>query len=67
MVGTGWRTSESMLFGLALIGGWPGALIAQRHFHHKTLKSSFQTVFWVVVVLNIGLFGVVLTNPLQLH
>src|SRR4051794_39666473 len=30
----GWRVAESTLHMLALIGGWPGALIAQKVFHH---------------------------------
>src|SRR5205085_3242848 len=41
-----WRISESALHVLALSGGWPGALIAQNLFHHKSRKLSFQFVFW---------------------
>ncbi|NKI34733.1 DUF1294 domain-containing protein [Wenzhouxiangella sp. XN79A] len=47
-----WRTSEATLHLLALFGGWPGALIAQRRFRHKTRKGDFQAVFWTTVVLN---------------
>ena len=47
-----WRTPESTLHLIALIGGWPGALIAQRVFHHKSRKLSFQLVFWTTVALN---------------
>lgn len=47
-----WRTQESTLHLLALIGGWPGALTAQRWLRHKSSKQSFQTVFWATVVLN---------------
>lgn len=49
-----WRTQESTLHGLALVGGWPGALIAQRWLRHKSSKSSFQTMFWITVALNCG-------------
>ena len=49
-----WRTKESTLHVLALVGGWPGALIAQQAFHHKTRKESFRSVFWVTVILNCG-------------
>ena len=47
-----WRTAESTLHLLALAGGWPGALIAQRLFRHKSRKPSFQVAFVVTVALN---------------
>lgn len=47
-----WRTSESTLHLLVLAGGWPGALIAQRWFRHKTRKQPFRTVFWFTVIAN---------------
>jgi uncharacterized membrane protein YsdA (DUF1294 family) len=47
----GWRTSESTLHVLAIAGGWPGALIAQRIFRHKSRKRTFQTAFvWTAAV-----------------
>lgn len=49
-----WRTQETTLHLLALIGGWPGALAAQRWLRHKSSKQSFQTMFWITVVLNCG-------------
>jgi uncharacterized membrane protein YsdA (DUF1294 family)/cold shock CspA family protein len=52
-----WRTSESTLHLLGLVGGWPGALVAQQLFRHKTRKRSFQVTFWGTVVLNCGAFG----------
>jgi uncharacterized membrane protein YsdA (DUF1294 family)/cold shock CspA family protein len=47
-----WRVSEQTLHLFALAGGWPGALIAQRWLRHKSKKASFQSTFWVTVVLN---------------
>jgi len=47
-----WRTAESTLHILALIGGWPGALIAQSLFRHKSRKPSFRVAFLFTVVLN---------------
>jgi len=47
-----WRVSESTLQTVSLLGGWPGALVAQQVYHHKTRKQPFQSVFWVTVVVN---------------
>jgi uncharacterized membrane protein YsdA (DUF1294 family)/cold shock CspA family protein len=52
----GWRVSEGSLLVLGLIGGWPGALIAQQRLRHKTIKPSFRFAFWVTVLVNIGAF-----------
>ncbi|HEY0947790.1 MAG TPA: DUF1294 domain-containing protein [Opitutaceae bacterium] len=47
-----WRIPESSLHLLELLGGWPGAFLAQRAFRHKTAKASFQVVFWAIVVVH---------------
>ncbi|HSN12205.1 MAG TPA: cold shock and DUF1294 domain-containing protein, partial [Propionibacteriaceae bacterium] len=47
-----WRVSESTLHVVSVLGGWPGALIAQQVFRHKTRKQPFRTIFWATVVLN---------------
>lgn len=47
-----WRTPEATLHAVALLGGWPGALVARRAFRHKTVKQPFRAVFWVTVVAN---------------
>ena len=36
------RVPEALLLVLGCLGGWPAAYIAQRMFHHKTRKPSFQ-------------------------
>ncbi len=51
-----WRTPEGSLLALGLVGGWPGAVIAQRMLRHKTRKMSFQLAFWGTVALNITAF-----------
>src|SRR5690554_746121 len=33
-----WRTSEKMIFQIALIGGAAGIYVGMRHFRHKTQK-----------------------------
>jgi uncharacterized membrane protein YsdA (DUF1294 family) len=47
-----WRTKESTLHLLSLLGGWPGALVAQQVLRHKSKKESFRTVFWLTVLVN---------------
>jgi len=48
----GQREPESRLHLLELLGGWPGAFLAQRLVRHKTTKKSFQFIFWVIVLLH---------------
>lgn len=48
-----WRTKESTLHLLAVLGGWPGALWAQRTLRHKSSKQEFQAMFWLTVVVNL--------------
>ena len=47
------RISENNLHTLSLIGGWPGALIAQQYLRHKTIKRPFQRMYWATVLLNV--------------
>jgi len=47
-----WRTPESTLHLLSVVGGWPGALIAQRVLRHKSQKGSFRALFWATVAVN---------------
>ena len=62
-----WRTSESTLHTIALVGGWPGALVARRVFRHKTTKQPFRTIFWVTVIANcVALAWFVAAAPLTL-
>lgn len=43
------RTPENWLHLSELLGGWPGALVAQQWYRHKTRKLSYQTVCWLIV------------------
>ena len=47
-----WRTRESSLHLLSLLGGWPGAIFAQSNLRHKTKKKSFRIVFFITMALN---------------
>jgi hypothetical protein len=41
---------EARLHLLELLGGWPGAFLAQRRLRHKCSKHSYQVVFWLIVL-----------------
>jgi uncharacterized membrane protein YsdA (DUF1294 family) len=51
------RTSESALLMMGFVGGWPGALVAQQLYRHKTRKRSFRHAFWATVVVNVLVLG----------
>jgi uncharacterized membrane protein YsdA (DUF1294 family)/cold shock CspA family protein len=47
-----WRIPEIYLHLFELLGGWPGALLAQKAFRHKKNKGDYQRVFWEIVTLH---------------
>jgi uncharacterized membrane protein YsdA (DUF1294 family) len=53
----GWRISERTLLTLALIGGSPGAISAQRLLRHKTRKEPFRSILLAIAVLHATLCG----------
>ena len=69
------RVPERTLHILALLGGWPGGLLGQRHFRHKTKKLPFLIAFWCVFALHVAVVGTAMyaffgsssndRNPLQ--
>ena len=56
-----WRTPENTLHLLSLIGGWPGALIAQQKLRHKSQKQPFRFIFWITLLVNCCAFVWLLT------
>ena len=47
------RIPEVTLLTFGAVGGWPGAILGQQIFRHKTQKQPFKTRFYVSVVLSI--------------
>ncbi len=47
------RTPEATLHALELLGGWPGALVAQQLIRHKNAKVGYQIVFWMLATVHI--------------
>lgn len=58
------RTPESTLQFMALLGGWPGALLAQGYLRHKSQKRSFLAVFYLSLLLNLAALGWLLNSSL---
>lgn len=56
------RTPEKRLHLFSLLGGWIGALLAQRILRHKSQKTEFRQVFWFTVVIHIVIFSLLLAN-----
>ncbi|TGN40318.1 DUF1294 domain-containing protein [Marinobacter confluentis] len=59
----GQRTAENTLHLFEVCCGWPGALMAQQVFRHKTRKGSYQFVFWLAVLANLGALGWLMIAP----
>ena len=55
-----WRVPESNLHTLEFLGGWAGALLGQKIFHHKSKKRSYQTFFWLMMIFEAGVIFVIL-------
>jgi len=60
-----WRISESSLHLLELLGGWPGALAAQRVLRHKIRKLSYQLVFWVIVISHVTIAAIAVITEID--
>jgi uncharacterized membrane protein YsdA (DUF1294 family) len=63
----GRRIPERTLHLMAFLGGWPGAILGQRQFRHKTKKMSFRIVFWLVLALHLAIVGVVAYALVNFH
>jgi uncharacterized membrane protein YsdA (DUF1294 family) len=48
------RVPESTLLVFGFVGGWPGAILGQQLFRHKTQKQPFKTWFIMTVIVNIA-------------
>lgn len=57
------RISEAVLLSLGLVGGWPGAIVAQQVLRHKTAKRAFRVRFWITVAANVTLFVLAMLAP----
>lgn len=44
---------DMLLHLLALLGGWPGGLLAQLHYRHQVSNIRFIRTFWFLAALNV--------------
>jgi len=58
-----WRVPERVLLLLALIGGSPGAKLAQHWYCHKTRKQPFRALLNAILVLHLGV-TLAITTPI---
>ena len=49
-----WRTPESTLHLLSVLGGWVGAMVAQTYLRHKSQKPEFRLTYYLTVVINMA-------------
>ena len=49
-----WRTPESTLHLLSILGGWVGAMVAQTYLRHKSQKPEFRMTYYLTVVINLA-------------
>ena len=62
-----WRTKEDTLHLFGLAGGWPAARLAQLVLRHKTIKPSFQTIYWLTAWVHLSaLSGYLFWDQLKL-
>jgi len=52
------RVPEARLHLLSLLGGWPGAWLAQMLLRHKTQKRGFRAMFYATVIANCLVLGI---------
>ncbi|MBC6502454.1 DUF1294 domain-containing protein [Citrobacter freundii] len=53
------RVPESTLLVFGVVGGWPGAIVGQQLFHHKTQKQPFKTYFIISILLSVSAMAAV--------
>ncbi len=53
------RVPEATLLVFGVTGGWPGAIVGQQLFRHKTQKQPFKTYFFLSIVFSIAVMAAV--------
>ncbi|MCX5690364.1 MAG: DUF1294 domain-containing protein [Planctomycetota bacterium] len=48
-----WRTRESTLQLMELLGGWPGAVLAMMVIRHKTKDAKYRMIHHLIIGLHV--------------
>ena len=60
------RVPEATLLVFGVVGGWPGAILGQQLFRHKTQKQPFKTRFVFSVIVSIAMMvGIYMLLPME--
>lgn len=54
-----WRTPESTLHTVELLGGFPGVLLARRLLRHKTRKRAYRLLAAAAMLAHLAVAGAV--------
>ncbi len=61
-----WRTPETTLHLLSMLGGWVGAMVAQTYLRHKSQKPEFRMTYYLTVIINLaGLLFIIMGGGLD--
>ena len=52
-----WRIPEKYLFLSTFLGGSIGAIIGMKQFHHKTQKSEFKSVIFIIILVQLAIIS----------
>jgi uncharacterized membrane protein YsdA (DUF1294 family)/cold shock CspA family protein len=59
------RTPENVLHALSLLGGWPGAAMAQQWLRHKSRKPSFRVAYYMTIALHLVVAALLVSPALR--
>ena len=52
-----WRIPEKYLFIFTFFGGSFGAILGMKQFHHKTQKSEFKNVIFIIILVQLAILA----------
>ena len=53
------RIPEARLHTMELAFGWPGAFLGRKLLRHKSVKTSYTIVFWLIGAAHLAAWGLI--------